>query len=780
MKRFRITHNPYLKTTEMEEYFHGDSKPWDKLGGDSAPDLKTLLLKRQTIQAIGYDILKWLDEYRKDKDNKHVIDFVGLEQDYEDFCKIFEVYKQEFLETKLHSIRHDTGLDSPKLLQDKLESSINDILRLYENTPTLQNILRACIGQEQEEINVLVVGMQNSGKSTLINALLGMSLLPTSGDVETATLYSVVKAEKDYIKIIDDETKETVINFESLVSYESNIDGLKDIICEAISTKEFDELKCNVEKMHFVLKKLNDYFKKRQMQGVYKPLKEIEIGLSIFNILNTDFKYSIKDFPGAGAEYLKKEHKLAIRKAIKEVKKAIIVYVLDANTANYENVQSFLEELKSLDEIQTNGLSKQIDFERSIYVLNKADSLSRKVLECESTDKYRQFRNKKTVLCSAEPAMQLRVNGKMDGKHHVLFVHPCSEDESVIDLRQYALLPEPIKERVWEMTRNVLNDEQKNNALERTGIPLIVNLLDEYAANSASIHKVASYYSRLEIMFDELNREEERLKESLKNKEEELRTAEKDVKKRIKESCDDEYNKYCEKIKENDSLKKDLREVMNENYCEIITEIDAQSENKVNKKKLVESIEKCVIDKINKNYKKYNQIAYEKKNNVCKNFSDNLKKRIEESEDKGEIVTEEWEKIEDKFKEFREKTTWKEFKMPKRFSLSGLNGREVFERIFQSKKWYIKKSREAFSGYWSDEIITPFSDHLGEEIIISNKNLKNEVCSVIDTIAPALISLHEKVENAKTAKKDFEHKKIDANNIKDKCKKLVIRGTVDV
>ena len=60
----------------MEEYFHGDSKPWDKLGGDSAPDLKTLLLKRQTIQAIGYDILKWLDEYRKDKDNKHVIDFV--------------------------------------------------------------------------------------------------------------------------------------------------------------------------------------------------------------------------------------------------------------------------------------------------------------------------------------------------------------------------------------------------------------------------------------------------------------------------------------------------------------------------------------------------------------------------------------------------------------------------------------------------------------------------------------------------------------------------------
>lgn len=50
-------------------------------------------------------------------------------------------------------------------------------------------------------MNILVLGIQNSGKSTLINALLGREILPTSEGIETAALYTIESGNADQILI---------------------------------------------------------------------------------------------------------------------------------------------------------------------------------------------------------------------------------------------------------------------------------------------------------------------------------------------------------------------------------------------------------------------------------------------------------------------------------------------------------------------------------------------------------------------------------------------------
>ena len=449
-------------------------------------------------------------------------------------------------------------------------------------------------------------------------------------------------------------------------------------------------------------------------------------------------------------------------------------------------MQVFLKEIKDLDAEQKEGILNQIDFERSIYVLNKADSLSRTVLENESNEKYRQFIDKKTVLCSAEPAMQLRVNGSMEGKHHVLFVNPIKAEEKLIDLREYALLSEPIKKRTLNVERNILSTKAGNEALDRTAVSLIGNLLDEYASNSASIHKVSSYYSRLDWMFKHLSDEEQNKITNYNKKKEDLEKKEVAVKNSLKQECDNSLNSFNDQHTK-DNMKKNLRDDMNKEYVVICNKIENCFDKKMSKKEYIEEIKKEVNETIKGNFEKsddnlgkYNKIAKNKKTALCQFYSDTLKKNLSAAQNREEINDDDWKEIEKCIDQFEKKDDWKDFTINKKFSIQEMSMKEILTRILRPRQWLKGKIIEEFSMHWDKNIIEPFSDDLCRQIKKSNETLTDDVKKQIDTISPCLVQLNIEKHEAERAKNKFIDNKNKAQELKESCKNMISRGTIYV
>ena len=75
------------------------------------------------------------------------------------------------------------------------------IASIYSDDTKVSARLNKCRTISEHKLNVLIAGMQNSGKSTLLNALFGINLLPTSSDIETATVYEICNGEKAKIVV---------------------------------------------------------------------------------------------------------------------------------------------------------------------------------------------------------------------------------------------------------------------------------------------------------------------------------------------------------------------------------------------------------------------------------------------------------------------------------------------------------------------------------------------------------------------------------------------------
>lgn len=315
MKAVSISYNPYLVSTEIK--VDGQVPP---AGTDFVQITK------------GSRLLNWIDAFlnrifQKYRNNDVSIEFCGTAQDAEDLRAAVERFNQAGHKFHIDNV-HVTEIGSnPLEALKKLyeEGKRGPFAEIFQSEKMQAAFKRATA----PEFEVNVVATMSSGKSTLINALLGKNIMPSKQEACTATIAC--------IEDCDDQPQFTAVRYDA-------------------------EGKLLTSKPELATRKLLTEWNEDVTTS------RIDIKGNIPTVDETkDSKYVFIDTPGPNNSR-NEDHKKTTFDAIKSKPLSMIIYVLNAGNFGVNDDDTLLREVaKTMNE---GGRQAQ---DRFIFVLNKVD-----------------------------------------------------------------------------------------------------------------------------------------------------------------------------------------------------------------------------------------------------------------------------------------------------------------------------------------------------------------------------------------------------------------------
>lgn len=462
-----MSYDPYLKEAKLEDA-SGQSDEWleaQKKGGKEFSEWCN-------------DFLQYL--IRKYNDNVE-IEFSGIERDcdtLEDAVTNFNKNGTEFRVTLVRcEARKSETLESGsskieklKLLYNELRSADCPFPDLRDNNKIEESFNKAL----DTDFEIAVVATMSSGKSTLINAMLGTELLPARNEATTATL--------------------------SYIHDDDNADHFR---CEYIDENGIQQIydPVTLENMN----KLNS-----------DRVPEIQIYGDIVGISSQKLKLVLTDTPGPNNSSTD-EHKMHTFRVIKDSKyKPMILYVLNGTQLETTDDNTLLNEIA--DAMSTGGRQAS---DRFLFVMNKADEFDSEKDESVSRmrDKTIQYlekhgiTNPKIFPCSAYFAKIIRqylAGTEFTRKEKInlqgnisLFI-----DDNNMHFSDMAPLSQSAQEKVNTQLKDAkaVNDEYRQ-ALVHTGVPAVEAAISEYLEKYALPAKITEALHSFKQIIDDLDNE---------------------------------------------------------------------------------------------------------------------------------------------------------------------------------------------------------------------------------------------------------------------------------
>lgn len=362
--RIRINHNPYMKETIV---WINDIELVDDLLMDSA---KKKPFKEWVNELPGY--LVSLDAY------KLSILFCGTTQDWNTLRNLLN--KPEVNEQlKKPTIRFKQGIYYKDFVEN-VASEFTDLRRYLLiddiNNELLQNEFQA-IRKPYFRINV--VATMSSGKSTLINALLGRRLLPSQNEACTSTVIEVLDTDQEsYAATVYDSSNKII------KEQQSKLDANREITADDIERLNQDP---NVARI------------------------AIEGDIPFANADGTALM--LVDTPGTNNSQ-DASHQSMTYKEICRDERSIVLYVLNATQIGTNDDNELLHYVA--EQIKSSGTKIE---DRILFVLNKMDSFDPDEEDIEKTIqrvkdylKRHGILNPRIFVCSAMVALQMQTNLK--------------------------------------------------------------------------------------------------------------------------------------------------------------------------------------------------------------------------------------------------------------------------------------------------------------------------------------------------------------------------------
>ena len=301
------------------------------------------------------------------------IEMISTKEDFKDFENIVEEYNNSQQDRKITAVLLAEFSDMNDLYKDViqygtqiLEYVKNHSIKMTTPAPTTYEI-------KDDNINLCVAGVYSTGKSVLINAILGYEILPKAMKSETANIFRIKSPDnKEQLKLsFDIDEIQTILLWDTTKNeFKFITEGRED----SISIELTQCLKDNSSKESY--KQLYEMIK--ILNGHSTDISDILIEFPV--PLDTDFfKFTIYDTPGTNSD--NKKHQEVLSHALSEQSHSIMIFVIAPDKIEGTGNKTILKELKGRDSYKTN-----IDVDRSIFVMNKADSSSRNELEISQRD----------------------------------------------------------------------------------------------------------------------------------------------------------------------------------------------------------------------------------------------------------------------------------------------------------------------------------------------------------------------------------------------------------
>lgn len=327
------------------------------------------------------------------------IDVVTTRSDYEDFEQMVEYYNKnpdacaKITTTLLaelpdmedtYQVVKDFGEQSIKILERHQKqffevrqdnSSVKECVELFaaDVQKEIDNIRTKIDSMGDNQINLCFTGVYSSGKSALINAILGYRILPENIKSETARMFRIqspAKGEKVRVLFCIQDTFAEVIWDKDKNKFAFGTGPVENNTRKSIQkTLEEHKQETQQDQMLALLKTLNSIDEVQTDIKVYFPIP-----------LDTDrVQFTIYDTPGTDSNY--KKHQQILQDALSQQTHSILIYVIAPDKVEGSGNNALLSYLKDAEK-KVNKTS--IDIARSLFVINKADSVgldARKTLQ---------------------------------------------------------------------------------------------------------------------------------------------------------------------------------------------------------------------------------------------------------------------------------------------------------------------------------------------------------------------------------------------------------------
>lgn len=407
------------------------------------------------------------------------VEFKGVESDFMDVQDAANVAREKGMEITLRwqPVRAtEDRLDEINALMEeaKLNPQFNDYI--VNNEQVRHDFLEAF----NNDFNVYVVATMSSGKSTLINAMLGQELLPSANEATTATI----------AQIIDDKT--TGNNFAAR-RFTSNGEE------ESLPEINADTLKA---------------------WNLLPETQEIELRGNIVAMQPRDHvRLVLTDTPGPNNSQ-DADHALKTMSFIKDSKRnPLILYVLNGTQLSTDDDKRLLSLVS--ETMQKGGKQSK---DRFIFVVNKMDAFDPEKGEyvgaaLERVKEYLEnngIKNPQIYPVSAQLTYLLRKHpdgltrkerGDLNGMTDLFL------EEPTMNFPEYM----PLTSRV----RRSLEERGFTNVLKRSGLPAVEVMIDEYIDKYNVPTRLNRAYAALHRAIT-LGMKETQLAEQLKRDEKEL------------------------------------------------------------------------------------------------------------------------------------------------------------------------------------------------------------------------------------------------------------------
>lgn len=432
MKKVTIKYNPYLINTEIKV----DGK---KIKPNSALNIGKKRLQ-EWVELLPQNLL---DEYR---DSNIELEFTGNASDYEDLKSAFAAMGNSL------SVSYQFNKKSD------ITDVENDIDKIFEDIqkgpiPELRNksIIEAFEKAKNAEFEVSVVATMSSGKSTLINALLGKKLMPTANEATTATIVRIVDTEQDHF---------------SAVAYNSN-----------------NEIIENIEKVT-----LEDMKRLNSDEKIFK----IELKGKIPFVEIVGMKLVLVDTPGPN-NARDTRHQDITYKMIDNSDKTLLLYVMNGQQLGINDEKVFLDYV--CEKMKEGGKQGR---ERFIFAVNKMDAfkpkdegedcIERALTNVKKGLESRGIYNPNIFPISAGVALELRTD---DDEPRALDFFKRSIQKSKAlhfdNYYQFSNLPQSVRNKIDNLYQKA---DEKEKLDIHTGIVSIEQAISQYINKYARPTKV--------------------------------------------------------------------------------------------------------------------------------------------------------------------------------------------------------------------------------------------------------------------------------------------------
>lgn len=291
-------------------------------------------------------------------------------------------------EQSTEMLKHHEATFARRKVDSSLAPSVKKSAEKYHEIlqGNIDNITAKMRELNESQVSLFFTGAYSSGKSTLINAILGYRILPEAVSPKTARIFCISSPSDDRGKGIRFECggQYMELMWDPKIHRFNMPQGdhpLRDKVWEWL--KEVEE-KQEFEQFYILLDKLNneksDETKNEETVGT-----KIDVTFPI-PLDNDKVRFRIFDTPGTDSN--SETHHRVLQKAMEDQTHSILIFVCPPDRLEGSGNNKILQFLKEIEEKGNTG----IDRDRSLFVINQADTKRRELEELQSAE----------IVCSGE------------------------------------------------------------------------------------------------------------------------------------------------------------------------------------------------------------------------------------------------------------------------------------------------------------------------------------------------------------------------------------------